>query len=85
MCELNICLKKTKMNDSFNQTYILNFQNHNLKIKYLESAMLHAISDSMECGMSGDVLTRRVRIDMQHIYGFCRSFVCAIKFSKWQW
>jgi hypothetical protein len=34
----------------------------------------------MECGMSSDVLMRRVGIDMQGIYGLCRSFVCGISF-----
>jgi hypothetical protein len=55
MRELNICLKRTKMNAFFNQTYFPNFQNYNLKIKYLEFAILHAISNNMECGMLGDV------------------------------
>jgi hypothetical protein len=50
MHELNVCLEKTKMNDFFNQTYFFNFQNYNLKIKYLESAMLHAISDIVHEG-----------------------------------
>jgi hypothetical protein len=85
MHELNVCLEKTKMNDFFNQTYFFNFQNYNLKIKYLESVMLHTISDSMECGMSGDVLTRRIGVDMQYICGLYKSSVCGIKFSKWQW